>query len=70
MGQKFHRNALTHNVYEISTFLCFTQNDLGENPPVDCENTLRVKNFVKIALARTVSKKKCVFSIKCHLVNH
>ena len=67
MGQKFCRNhssLLSFQDKYVFVFCTEIQdgrqnwlgNDFGENLPVDSEDTLRVKNFIKIALACTVSE--------------
>ena len=59
--------ALSHSVSKIYGFLRFTQKFkiatksggkifFGEPSPVECADTLWVKNFVEIALSRSVSK--------------
>ena len=66
MGQKFHQNRSSLHRFRDKHILAFYTeiqdgqkclgNDFGENLPVDSEHTLRVKNFIKIALARSVSE--------------
>ena len=67
VGQKFCRNRSSLLSFQDKyVFAFYTEiqdgrqkwlgNDFGENLPVDSEDTLRVKNLIKIALACTVSE--------------
>ena len=64
MGKKFHQNRSSLHRFRDKRILAFYTeiqdgrqkwlgNDFGENLPVDSEDTLWVKNFIKIALARS-----------------
>ena len=65
--KNFVEIALSRSVSEINMFSCFIQNfkmavkslwenDFCEKSPVDSADNLRVKNFVEIALSRSVSE--------------
>ena len=67
MGKIFRQNHSTSLHFRVKCIFVFyteiqdgchkwRENDFGENLPVDSADTLRIKNFVKIAVAHTVSE--------------
>ena len=67
MGQKFHQNRFISLCFRVKRVFALNagiqdghqkwrENDFCEKPPVDSADTLQVKNFVEIALSRSVSE--------------
>ena len=68
MGKKFHQNrSISHHFQDKCIFAFYAEiqdghqkwqeSDFWEKLPVESTDTLWVKNFVEIALSRTISKK-------------
>ena len=67
VGQKFHRSRSISLRFRVKWVFAFNaeiqggrqkwwKNDFCEKPPVDSADTLKVKNFVEIALPRSISE--------------
>ena len=71
-GRKFHRNcSISHHFGDKCVFAFYAEiqdgrqkwqeNNISQNLPEDCADTLLVKTFVEIALSHTVSEILKIF---------